>query len=105
MGIMIFTDSIGDEFEIRHIEAISNRRDGSTHYETNDGRWYSKEVLMRDSVNYVDNLEVGDIILYNNMCLLTSKIECFNKALLLEKQEPYDYSKYTIPTKPLPKGL
>ena len=42
MDIMIFTDSIGEEFEIRHIVKISRRKDGKRFYETNDGKWYAE---------------------------------------------------------------
>lgn len=104
-GIMIFTDSIGESFEIRHIVAISKRGYGEIHYETNDGTWFSKQEIMERGDSFIDNLEVGDIIVQSDKDFTTAKIYLFNVALKFEGQPEYDHSKYTMPVKPLPKGL
>lgn len=107
MGIMIFTDSIGEDFEIRHIVRISRREGGKRFYETNDGKWYAesefKAVKGRKHLNTVS----GDFIatrIQDGTYFIVPQVK-FNQILSMEEQEPYDYSKYTIPTKPLPKGF
>lgn len=111
MDIMIFTDSIGDEYEIRHIVKVSKRKNGDRFYETNDGKWYSEAEFTPVKFNGVklDSpiLGEGDFIATRDKDGLYLSIlkEEFLRVLKMKEQVPYDYSKYTIPTKPLPKGL
>lgn len=108
MGIMIFTDSIGEDFEIRHIVKISRRKGGKRFYETNDGKWYAEgEFVDKKDFKFMGTPREGDFIatrIQDGMYFIVTKSK-FNQILLMEAQTSYDYSKYTIPTKPLPKGL
>lgn len=107
MGIMIFTDSIEETFEIRHIVKISRRKGGKRFYETNDGKWYAESEFKPIKGRKHLNTKEGDFIatrIQDGTYFITPKA-MFNHALLMEGQEPYDYSKYIMPSKPLPKGL
>lgn len=105
--VMMFTDCVGDEFEVRHIVKVSKRGYGVKHYETNDGKWYSHEELIMSDLLIKDNLIEGDIILTresDGLCL-SAKLSHFNLALCYSGISDYNHSEYTFPVKPLPKGL
>lgn len=107
MGIMIFTDSIEETCEIRHIVKISRRKGGKRFYETNDGKWYAESEFKAIKGRKHLNTKEGDFIatrIQDGTYFIAPK-DMFNRALLMEGQESYDYSKYTMPSKPLPKGF
>lgn len=102
--ICIFTDSIGGEFEIRHIVKVSKRKE-TRHFETNDGRWYSQDELSCKNEYNIDALKEGDIIATSNEGnVYTLFLDTFNFIRATTNLEPYDASKYTNHN-PLPKGL
>lgn len=104
---MIFKDCVGDEFEIRHIVKVSKRGKSGRHYETNDGKWFSHAELKSSEIRLKDNLVVGDIIAtrLTDGTTIPSKLSWLNLALCYEGLPNYKHSDFTIPTKPLPKGL
>lgn len=102
--ICIFTDSIGDEFEIRLIVKVSKRKN-TRHFETNDGKWYSQDELSCNNEYNIDAIKEGDIIATSNKGIVyTLFLDKFNEVCRMSDAEPYDASKYTN-DKPLPKGL
>ena len=103
----MFTDSVGEEFELRHITKVSKRGYGTKYYETNDGKFYSHEELLANEPLLKDYLVNGDIIatrVHDGSCI-ASKLSHINLALYYEGVEDYKHSEHLIPTKPLPKGL
>ena len=105
--VMMFTDCVGDEFEIRHIVKVSKRGYGVKHYETNDGKWYSHKELRDNEPRLRDYLTTGDVILtrVSDGTLVPAKLSHLNLALDYEGLSDYDFSEYITPKKPLPKGL
>lgn len=98
-NIMVFTDSQGIEFEVRHIIEKSVRSD-NTYYEANDGKWYSHDELDDD------RLMKDDIIITSNEGnIYTMKLNQFNFILALHNLPVYDIFLHTVEKQPLPKGL
>lgn len=105
--VMLFTDSDGNEFEIRHIVKISKRGYGIKHYETNDGTWYSHSELIDSEPRLKDYLVEGDTIItrVSDGLVIPAKLSHFNLALYYDGESDYKHSEYINPSKPLPKGL
>lgn len=100
MENMVFTDSRGLDYDVRHVVGVS-KRSTDMFYETNDGTWYSHDEL-QDT-----RLAQGDIILTSTLTgnVFTMKLEQFNFVLALDKLPKYSPADFTEPKKPLPKGL
>ena len=105
--VMLFTDCVGEEFEIRHIVKVSKRGYGIKHYETNDGTFYSHAELVANEPRLKDYLVVGDTLAtrVSDGTTIACKLSHLNLALDYEGLPDYNHSKYITPTKPLPKGL
>lgn len=105
--VMLFTDSGGDEFEIRHIVKVSKRGYGIKYYETNDGTWYSHSELVASEPRLKDYLVEGDTIItrVSDGLVIPAKLSHFNLALYYDGVSDYNHSEYITPSKPLPKGL
>ena len=105
--VMMFTDCVGDEFEIRHIVKVSKRGYGVKHYETNDGTWYSHSELVASEPRLRDYLTKGDVVLtrVSDGILVPAKLSHLNLTLDYEGLSDYDFNEYITPKKPLPKGL
>lgn len=104
--VLVFTDSIGEECEVRHIVKVSTRLHGEKFYETNDGKWFSKREL-QDNVAYsVDCVQDKDLILTSSSSGLSFPmyVSDFNFVASMQDCPHYDYEEYTN-TKPLPQGL
>ena len=105
--VMLFTDCVGAEFEIRHIVKVLKRGYGIKHYETNDGTFYSHAELVANEPRLKDYLVVGDTIItrVSDGLVIPAKLSHLNLALDYEGLPDYNHNKYTMPVKPLPKGL
>lgn len=105
--VMLFTDCVGDEFEIRHIVKVSKRGYGIKHYETNDGTWYSHAELVANEPRLKDYLVVGDILAtrVSDGLVIPAKLSHLNLALDYAGLSNYNHSEYITTSKPLPKGL
>lgn len=104
--IKVFTGSVGDEFELRHIVKVSKRGKGIKHYETNDGTWYSHSELVSSEPKLKDYLVEGDIIAVrvSDGSVIPAKLSHVNLALYYEYEADYKHSEHYTPN-PLPKGL
>lgn len=104
--VKVFTDSFGDEFELRHIVKVSKRGHGIKHYETNDGTWYSHAELVADKPKLKDYLIEGDIIAVrvSDGLIIPAKLSHINLALYYEGEPDYEHSEHYT-SKLIPKGL
>lgn len=104
--VMMFTDCIGDEFELRHIVKVSKRGYGVKHYETNDGTWFSHAELVGNEPRLKDYLVEGDIIAtrVSDGLVVPAKLSIINLALYYSGSQDYKHSEHYT-SKQLPKGL
>lgn len=103
--VLVFTDSIGEEFEIRHIVKVSTRLHGVKFYETNDGTWFSQDEL-KEQIFKLDYIKEKDLIATSSKSgtSFPLTIELFNRVAEMADCSHYNYEEHYTPT-PLPQGL